>query len=52
MNDINKIIQNKKIKNKFNYLIDIYNKLNNKNDEEIYNNFINKINKQFKKILI
>ena len=49
MNDINKIIQNRKINNKLNYLIDIYNKLNNKNDEEIYNNFINKINKQFKK---
>ena len=36
--NISKIIQDKNIKNKFNFMIDIYNKMNNKNEEEISNN--------------
>ena len=48
MNDINKIINDNNIANKLNYLIDISNKMSNKTNEDIFNNYINKKNKFIK----
>ena len=49
INDINKIIKDDNLNDKYNHIIDIYNKMTNKIDESKYNKYMNKIRYKFKK---